>query len=93
MIFRDDSTFRAVRETSLATLFLDGTYEYKGDVLRLHVVKWTLSRGPKLSKTEEQDMSAAFQRDSISRVRWTDNRHVRITGPNGELTTAELVNK
>jgi hypothetical protein len=93
MIFRDDKTFRAVRETPLATMFLDGTYLYDGEGLRLHVVKWSLSRGPKLTAAEEQEMNAAFRADSVSVVRWTDDRHVRITGPNGELTTAELVSK
>lgn len=93
MIFRDDLTFRAVRETPLVTMILDGSYQYKGENLKLRVVKWSVPKGPSLSPSEKEAMNREFRRDAMSTVRWTDDTHIRITGPMGELTTAELVGK
>src|ERR1044072_904717 len=56
MIFRSDQSFRAVRETPLATMILDGSYEYKGDTLRLQVVKWNIVRGPTLDSKQSTEM-------------------------------------
>lgn len=91
MIFRDDRTFRAVRETPVVTMILDGTYEHKGEALKLQVVKWNVVRGPQLNQKESEEMSTALRKASVSSLRWTDDKHIRITGPNGDLTTAELV--
>ncbi|HVT13364.1 MAG TPA: hypothetical protein VHE55_13945 [Fimbriimonadaceae bacterium] len=93
LIFREDCTFRAVREAPLASLLLDGTYEYKGETLRLHVVKWGVPRGPKLSPHDQEEMNRSLQTDSISTVRWTDDNHIQISGGDGNLTTAERVSK
>lgn len=93
LIFREDCTFRAVRETPLASLLLDGTYEYKGETLRLHVVKWGVPRGPRLSPRDQEEMNRNLQTDSISTVSWTDDTHILISGGQGDLTTAERVSK
>jgi hypothetical protein len=93
LIFRDDCTFRAMRETPLMTLILDGTYEYKGESLKLHVVKWSVPKGPKINNEERIALNTEFQTDARSTVSWTDDDHVRISGANGDLTTAERISK
>jgi hypothetical protein len=93
LIFRDDCSFRAIRETPLMTLSLDGTYEVKGENLRLHIVKWSVPKGPKMSQADQDAMNKAFQTDALSTVSWTDDGHIKMSGAGGELTTAERVSK
>lgn len=93
LIFRDDSTFRAVRETPLMTLVLDGTFECKGENLRMHIVKWSVPKGPTIKEADRRDINHAFQTDAISTVTWSDEDHIRISGANGELTTAQRISK
>jgi hypothetical protein len=93
IIFRDDCTFRAVRETPLASLYLDGTYEYLGENLRLHIVKWSVPKGPKMTEADLQAMNKVFQTDAMSTVGWSDDNHIRMSGSGGELTTAERLHE
>jgi hypothetical protein len=93
MIFRDDRTFHHVRETPMATLTLDGTYELKGNSLRLHVVKWGVPKGPPITQDDKLAMNREFQTDAISTVEWTDDDHIKIVSPQGELTTGERIRK
>lgn len=77
----------------MMTLSLDGTYEYKEDGLRLHIVKWSVPKGPALSDADAKEMSRAFQTDATSVVLWTDDAHIRMSGSDGEVTTAERATK
>ena len=72
---------------------MDGTYELKGELLRMHIAKWSVPKGPQMSESERQGMNKVFQTDSFSTVSWTDADHLRISGQSGELTTAERVHE
>ena len=93
LIFRQDCTFRSYTESPLASLVMDGTFELKGEMLRMHIVKWSVPKGPQMSERERLSMNKIFQTDSFSTVTWTDEDHLRISGQSGELTTAERVSK
>ncbi|MFI5385965.1 MAG: hypothetical protein ACHQ50_07575 [Fimbriimonadales bacterium] len=93
MIFRDDLTFRTMTETPLASLILDGTYDLKGDDLRLHVIRWDVPKGLPMTEEDKRTMSASLQTDAVSALSWSDDDHFRLVGAQGELTTAERVSK
>lgn len=91
--FRKDCSFRAVRETPMATLVMEGTYDYKGETLRLHVARWGASNNVTMSEDQKRAMDQIFRTDSLSTVSWTDDDHVQLSGSDGQLTTAERLTK
>lgn len=93
VIYRDDCTFRSYTESANLALVLDGTYELKGDNLRLHVVRWDVPKGPEISADDRKRIDETFAVDPVSSLSWTDDDHFRLTGANGGLTTAERVSK
>jgi hypothetical protein len=93
MTFNPDNTFVSHRDAPMASLHLEGVYELKGDQLRLHIARWQVPRGPKLSEDQTDAMDKALRPDSFSTVKWTDDNHIKLLGPQGELTTGERITK
>ncbi len=93
MTFRPDGTFHSESTSSLATLVLDGKYEFKGENLTMQMAAWDVKSKINIHAEDKKEMDAGLREPATMTVSFLDADKLKLMSATGQLTMANRAKK